>query len=92
MKIVNPKEGKCPALEADEPFMLWCPKRKIYIIAVITLWYISSNQYVIRDTQSPRNTQVAEFCVVASNSKDLFDRVHEANQILIQDTYTIYYV
>ena len=31
MKVVNPRKGKCPTLEVDEPFMLWCPRRDIYM-------------------------------------------------------------
>ena len=48
--------------------------------------------YVIRDMQGPLDTNIAAFCVGGEDGTDLFDRVHEANQILIHDTYTIYYV
>lgn len=92
MKIVNPREGKCPTLEADEPFMLWCPRRKVYVRAIITRWYRHTSGYVIRDTQGPLDTTRAAFCVGADDGTNLFDRVHEASQALIRGGYIIYYM
>ena len=92
MKVVNPREGKCPTLEVDEPFMLWCPRRKMYATTVITRWYRSSYGYVIRDTQGARDTSIVVFCVAGGDGRDLFDRVYDARQALMQSTYTIYYM
>ena len=91
MKVVNPSEDKRPSLVADEPFMLWCPKRKVYVTTAITLWYLSSSSYVIRDVQGPLDGDIAAFCVADSSGEDLFGSVNSASKSLTQGGYTIYY-
>ena len=92
MKVVNPSEDKRPSLVADEPFMLWCPKRKVYVTVVITLWYLSSSSYVIRDTQGQPDAAITAFCVADSYGEDLFGSVNDASKSLTQGGYTIYYI
>ena len=91
MKVVNPLKDKRPSLIADELFMLWCPKRKMYVIAAITLWYLSSSRYVIRDVQGQLDGDIAAFCVTDSCGEDLFGSVNDASKSLTQGGYTIYY-
>ena len=89
MKVVNPKEGKCPDISVGEPFMLWCPATNGYYKTVVKLW-LGGTRYVIRDTQGL--TTIAAFCIAKSpGGTDLFDTVGEAIEILLQDNYTFYH-
>lgn len=92
MHIVNPREGKRPVLEVDVPFMLWCPKRSIYVITVITKWYYTTSRYVLRDTQGRHSPDIAVFCIADHCGTDLFESADAARKSLMDDTYTIYYV
>ena len=89
MKVVNPKEGKRPAIRVNEPFILWCPVTNGYYKTVIRLW-LGGTRYVIRDTQGL--TTIAAFCIVESpGDADLFDTAHEASEILLQGNYKFWY-
>ena len=89
MKVVNPKEGKCPDIRVNEPFMLWCPVANGYYRTIIRIW-LGGDRYVIRDTQGL--TTIAAFCIAKSpGGTDLFDTASEAIEVVLQGNYKFYY-
>ena len=85
IKIINPyKDKEIPALLIDEPFMLWCPERKVYYRVVIAHWYSS---YVARDMQL--GTHALAFTIAKKDyaSNDAHSSIAVIQKLLVDNNY-----
>ena len=85
MKVVNPyKEKDIPKLIADEPFMLWCPKREIYYRTVIAKWY---GGLVLRDTQLEEDKLFFTVAKLNQKGSDMYRTIEEIIEVLKTKNY-----
>ena len=85
MKIVNPyKDKDIPKLIADEPFMLWCPKRDIYYRTVIVKWY---GGLVLRDTQLAKDKLFFTIARLNATGSDMYRTTEEIIEVLQTKNY-----
>lgn len=100
MKVVNPREGKCPTVVIDEPFMLACLRTGLYYRVVITLYgilpYTNGYKYVIKGTQRPtvsRGDFIEVFTVRSiSTGRDLYKSLDEIVQLITSNDYEFTHV